>query len=374
MYKRAKQRLEESLDSIAPDLFDEIQQKEIEKIESEEILFAEIEQPDSRRKGVFGIWYRWVPVMAAVIIFAIFIGKSTMSQTEYGAVFIDVNPSIRIDYEQKKEQVKVTGLKAVNNDGNEVLNTLNVDKNDTDLDDIVVNLLEELKKNKYLTQKKNEIIISYYSKEPNKIVQKKVSDNLIQFQNGNEIVLEVFYQDIRESRELQSKAEEKGISIGKYYYIEDTAKKYHINPEKLYKKSVHDINIRMKKKQKEDKNTNKALDKTSGVSVKKPSSLETTTQIQSKKSMEQIPKSKEKITNKVSNVRKKPKKTKKKPKKKKENQSWHRNENAIKVNEKNNANQGKGKEQSSEENNSSDKKKNEQSPAKEQPVNKGKNK
>ena len=263
MYRGTKKRIEESIDSIAPDLFAKIQQREVKMIETEDELFCESEIKDNKRTKSFQSWYRWAPAIVIMIVCTIFIGKATILQVEYGAIFIDVNPSIKISYEQRREEVNVTKLEAVNHDGDKIIKDVKIEKGKTSLDKVVNDLFIIFRNKGYITKKRTEVIISYYSDEKNKEIERKVNEDLINFQKDNDLQLTVFYQDIRESESLQHKAKEQGISIGKYIYIENIAKKYHVNPKKLYKKSVHDINKRIEKKRTDqEKNKKQKIEET----------------------------------------------------------------------------------------------------------------
>lgn len=373
MYRRTKKRIEESIDSIAPDLFSKIQQREVKMIETEDELFCESEIKDNKRAKSFQLWYRWAPAIVIMIVCAIFIGKATMPQVEYGAIFIDVNPSIKISYEQRHEKVNVTKLEAVNHDGDKIIKDVKIEKGKTSLDKIVNDLFRVFRNKGYITKKKTEVIISYYSDEKNKMVEKKVKEDLINFQKDNELQLTVFYQDIRESESLQQKANEQGISIGKYIYIENIAKKYHVNPKRLYKKSVHDINKKIEKKQTDqERNKKQKIEETT-----QPNKEETTAfdmQKTEDKKTQTVNKRGKAIKN-TGESKKNVKKEKQKPKKKQENQSQNRNENATKVSpKKNSANKGatQGKSQEAQKNSKGNKP--EELPMKEKENNRGKNK
>lgn len=242
MYNDEKKQLQAGIDAIAPDILEKIKQQEIKKIESEEELFGcvdeyeKLETVDNKRKfkakSYVAAFSSVAAVAVACIILAIqFVGRPQVNSDTQ--IIIDVNPSIQLVL---KDDNKVKEISALNDDADKIIKNIDTKKS---LDVVIEKILLNLDEYHYLDDKDSAMLITYIGKNDSKAekIVKKAVDKYI---DVNECECEVLYQDIESSKELEKKASKKGVSVGKYYFVQKIST-YDITVEYLYEKNIKEI-------------------------------------------------------------------------------------------------------------------------------------
>lgn len=234
MYSREKRQLKTGFDCITPNVFENICQREVVKIEDESELFSELNKKANKveKSGRRTIAISSMVAVAACFLCLLLFGKNENVQNR---IILDINPSISI-WLDNKEQVKK--VEALNEDGKEILDEFPEKKN---LDETVIEILDRLVEKKYLQQNKASVLVTYDYKNgvaPQEKVKKLVEGYL---ETENEQVT-VIYQEIEAEEEEEKKAKEQGVSVGKYHFIQKLEKENkEIKAEELYDKNMEEI-------------------------------------------------------------------------------------------------------------------------------------
>ena len=169
-------------------------------------------------------------------------------------ITLDINPSIRMGLNYKKEVVKIEGL---NHDGKEIIKHENF-KGD-DLDDAIEEIAELVIQNGYITKENNYILVNVNDNNLKNEIYALVNK---EFREEN-IECNVIMQDIDEF--AKENALKYGISENKASYIEEIIKENDsITFEELKDKSINEINqiINNKEEIKESEEESKKEDET----------------------------------------------------------------------------------------------------------------
>ena len=233
MYNREKEKLIKAFNTLPPDdLFEKISKAPVKKISSEEELFSELaEHEEEKRRVCFRIPAAIGSLAAvAVCLFLFLVGGHTKEMGNQ--IIFDVNPSIRFIVDEDNE---VTEICALNKDAGKIVETLPESGN---LVVVTEALLKCLGEKRYLEQDGMLISFDYqHVKPPETLLKNTVS----QWMREEKRQVSVVYQTVSLNEEEKKKADEQGISVGKYSFIKKLKKEYHLNTEGMNKKGIGEI-------------------------------------------------------------------------------------------------------------------------------------
>lgn len=233
MYNREKEKLIKAFNTLPPDdLFEKISKAPVKKISSEEELFSELaEHEEEKRRVCFRIPAAIGSLAAvAVCLFLFLVGGQTKEMGNQ--IIFDVNPSIRFIVDEDNE---VTEICALNKDAGKIVETLPESGN---LVVVTEALLKCLGEKRYLEQDGMLISFDYqHVKPPETLLKNTVS----QWMREEKRQVSVVYQTVSLNEEEKKKADEQGISVGKYSFIKKLKKEYHLNTEGMNKKGIGEI-------------------------------------------------------------------------------------------------------------------------------------
>ena len=233
MYSREKEQLKNGFDALAPDLFENIREKEFVKIEKEEELFLGSSGGNAK---VLKMKRRKTLVSSMVAVAACFLCLLLFGKQENveNRIILDINPSISIWLDKENQ---VTKVEALNEDGKEILDKFPEVKN---LDETVTEILQRLTEKNYLQQDKASVLVTcdYKSGVAPKEQVEKIVDGYLETENEQ---VTVIYQEIEAKEEEEKRAKERGVSVGKYHFIKKLEKDHELNADELYDKNMEEI-------------------------------------------------------------------------------------------------------------------------------------
>lgn len=241
MDNNIEERFERVMTSSAPDLLNDLLKQPITKTENEDELFSELYPKSSRKTKTK--WVTAIAALAAAIVIAfLFLPKKSVEPKIMGSIIIDCNPSVKITV---TEDLKIYSVEGVNDDGEQILKNFQIPET---LEKAVSAVIDELKKEKYLTTEKKNILISYCYNNSNKekSVEKAVKDSVPKD-------VEFVYQTFQDDKNLEKIAGEQKISVGKYKYIEKLSKENNISRKKLKSMTINEISDELKASKPESK-------------------------------------------------------------------------------------------------------------------------
>lgn len=249
--KEIKEKLNQELDSMAPDILDKILLNPIEPVESEEELFKN--EPlfeEDTKKGK----YLWIPqvvgvvaCLAIVAIFSYMWFKPNMKPTTAPVVAsafkitIDVNPSFTIKV--NKDGI-VEKIQASNKDAKKIAKKLNekIDE-DTSYEEAMKLVVSSLKKNGYLKKDKSAMLVSVVS-EDKKMGKEKLNDiknYTKKIKKDKKVKCATIYQNCESNEKTKKIAKENNVSEGKASLCIKLAKKEKSSVKKMCKKSIYKL-------------------------------------------------------------------------------------------------------------------------------------
>ncbi len=193
-----------------------------------------------QRKRVFVV--KNVRRMALVASLALLVALGTMlgvlEQNDRVAdtVMLDVNPSIRLEINQKDQVLHALGN---NEDGQNILK--DVDVIGAKAEDAVADIVDAMYENGYITEATNSVLISV---ENNAALLNKLSSKTQEKINGYGFSGSIMSQQVTESEALKQTAQELGISTGKAQLISNIVQAdEEAIPEELSKLKINDLNL-----------------------------------------------------------------------------------------------------------------------------------
>lgn len=172
----------------------------------------------------------------------------------------DVNPSIELNV---NENEKVISVNALNEDGEKILDGMDLKK--VELDVAVNAIIGSMLKNGYISEIENSILVSVKNNDIEKAnkIKEDITNNINQILNASSISGSVLSQTYNEDENTQKLAEENKISDGKALLINKIlssnikdSKGNSYTFESLSKLSINELNLLLKEKKTEIKDTN----------------------------------------------------------------------------------------------------------------------
>jgi hypothetical protein len=244
--KDIKEKLNQELDKMAPDILNRILAEPIEPVKSEKELFGKnkplFKKQKNMRKYIFAPAMVMVAACAAILvmIFNPYIVQQIQNSPEKVAfnITIDVNPSITIDV---NESGTVEKVKAANKDAKKIVKQVNKQiTEDTDYNKAVKMVVKELGKNGYLKKEKNAMLISVISddKKTGKKELKEIKKETDKVKKKAGINGSVVYQVCEQDEKAVKIAEKNNVSVGKATLCMKLAAKENGNVDTMCKKSI----------------------------------------------------------------------------------------------------------------------------------------
>lgn len=172
--------------------------------------------------------YKYVSIassIAAVFILVFMFSRVSLNSNVYGYVSVDINPSVEFSVDKKFE---VLESKALNPDGEVIISEL--DAKGKNVYDVITDILYESEEHGYISQdKSNFVLVSVSLNNKSKTYLKNKSDEEIQLEGfllnldkklNNDNSDYIKGRVIKVTPEERKAAEEKDISMGKYYLME----------------------------------------------------------------------------------------------------------------------------------------------------------
>ncbi len=249
--KKIKEKINQELDSISPDILDKILLNPIEPVESENELFNNepLFENDTKREK-----YLWIPqvvgVAACLVIVAIlsFMWFRPDVKTNNNPIIassfnitIDVNPSFTI---KVNKEGKVEKIQASNKDAKKIVEKLNKKiSEDTTYEEAMKLVVSSLKKKGYLKKDKSAMLVSVVS-ENKKMGEEKlkdIKDYTKKLKKDKKVKCATIYQNCESNEKTRKIAKENNISEGKASLCIKLAKKEKTSVKKMCKKSIYKL-------------------------------------------------------------------------------------------------------------------------------------
>lgn len=264
MYYKTKKYINKNIDSIAPDILEQIMQQDIPQITSEEELLFTPTTPDQGRIPHFSWWQLSSAAVALVMVILLLINPFTQSDPSVMELQIDVNPSISLTTTLSGQ---VRQIQALNQDAQTVIKHIKPNGNITQ---ILPQIIKALNKNGYFCNSTNSILFSYLCSNEEKGLQQDIQRTINSCIKQEQLSVEVIYQTISPKEEITQAAETAGVSVGKYCFVKNLAQKYSLDAEMLYQDDLTSILNKVDKIKKREKQNTKRKKLSINKNTKKP--------------------------------------------------------------------------------------------------------
>ena len=251
-----EKRLASAIRETTPDILDELMKELDTDIVQEPALseaikreVPEVVEMKPRRKRS---WHKAMASCAAALVLviggAIYIGTGNST---FAVVGLDVNPSVEISINKKE---KVVSVDAVNEDGEQILNDMDLEG--TDLDVACNALVGAMLTKGYLTDTSNGLLVSVMSdnEDKGKEIESRLSGNLNTYLEDSEVATAIIGQVVRDDADIEAFAHENNVSLGKAWLISTLVNTGDpkMTEDSLLKLSVKDLILLTQKKELSD--------------------------------------------------------------------------------------------------------------------------
>ncbi len=168
-------------------------------------------------------------------------------------VVLDINPSVELQVNKKD---KVVGVVALNQDGKNILN--DVDVNDSNIKDAVNVLVDKMLKNGYISADSNSVLVSVKGSDEEKSanIKNEITNEIKENLKAKEIDVSILAQTLDDDDYIEDLADKYDISEGKatliHQIVKSNMKDHKGNAytfENLAKLSVNELNLLLSAKQ-----------------------------------------------------------------------------------------------------------------------------
>lgn len=242
-----KNKLNDELEAMAPDILAKIIDTPIEPIENGEELLRTKDKLFTGKNKI----KVWLPIATAVaacilvlisILNPISLSLSFNQKSEVAFnIIVDVNPSINIKV--NKDGI-VEELIAENKDAAKIAKQINKKLDDeSDYKKIVKKVIRKLNKNGYLKNEENAMLVSIISDDKNTSKEKIdiIKKQTKKVEEKKEIKCTSVFQVCEKNDEVEKVAKENKVSIGKATLCIKLAKEEKTNVKNMCKKSIDDL-------------------------------------------------------------------------------------------------------------------------------------
>ena len=207
-------------------------------------VLPKVVEETKQKKHYFG----WgLAGLAAIMVFALsfFLFQNLQQQNVDATIYLDVNPSVEIQVNQKD---KVLDVIPVNEDGRIIIGDMNF-KN-SDLNVTVNALIGSMVRNGYLSELKNSVLISVDTNDKSRaeVLENKLTREIDGVLQESALQGAILSQAIDDAAAIQEKANTYHISNGKAKLIEEITNNTYHEFEDLVDLSINDLNLIAKNK------------------------------------------------------------------------------------------------------------------------------
>lgn len=230
-----ERKISKAFKAAAPNVLDEVL-RDCEYTKGRTIMITETRRVSWTKKAVA------IAAAVAIIITGAF-GISTYvnNNSVTSIVSLDVNPSIEIEVNKQERVLAVTPL---NDDGKKVIGDM--DFKGSDIDVAINALIGSMLREGYLNDLANSILISVDGNDTVKSeeLQARLAQEIDNLLNTDSFTGSVLSQTVNHDTELDTLAEQYGITTGKAQLIRQiTSQNTHLTFEDLAKLSINELNL-----------------------------------------------------------------------------------------------------------------------------------
>lgn len=246
--KDIREKLNQELEQMAPDMLNKILSTPIEPVKDEKELFGK-DRPLFKDEKNWKQYFK-VPAIATlaacfvalIIILYPMLGMNPTEQKVAFSIVVDVNPSISINV---NEDGTVKKIKAENKDAKQIVNYVNSELHEEDDYKTAIKLVvKNLKKEGYLKKKKNAMLVSAVSMDKdNDIAEqlKEVKRETNEALETRKIKCKAVYQKVKLSNKIKKVAKNNDVSVGKAALCIELAKQEKVSVNKMCKKNIYHL-------------------------------------------------------------------------------------------------------------------------------------
>ena len=216
-----KARIKQEFEAATPNLSSKIIES-CKKASVEEVAVME----KAPKKPNFSVLFKRLSLCAAcLLIFVVGISAFVFIKNSQGdntptvdtSIYLDVNPSVEI---QLDGDGKVIDCIALNKDAEGVIKDLNLSGNN--VNDAIKSVIGSMHQNGYITKESSSILVSVSAKDDEKsdTLLTDITKNINEVFVDTEIKCSIITQAVTVSEELQKRAEENGVSVGKMHLVD----------------------------------------------------------------------------------------------------------------------------------------------------------
>lgn len=242
--KDIREKLNQELEEMAPDMLEKILSKPIEPVKNEKELFGRNKPLFKEKKNIKQ--YFIVPAMLAVaacFVMAVILMKPLFNvqndNTKMAfSIIVDVNPSVEI---QVNKDGKVDRVLADNKDAKSMIREINGEiKKDYDYNDAMKVVIKNFKKNGYLKKKNSAMLVSL-TNEKEDVSKEKLKEIKIETTKvlaDKKIKCKTVFQNCKIDGDVKKVAKKNDVSVGKASLCIKLAQKKNTSVKKMCKKSI----------------------------------------------------------------------------------------------------------------------------------------
>lgn len=242
--KDIREKLNQELEEMAPDMLEKILSKPIEPLKNEKELFGRNKPLFKEKKNMKQ--YFIVPAMLAVaacLVMAVILMKPLFNVQNNNtkmafSIIVDVNPSVEI---QVNKDGKVDRVVADNKDAKSMIREINGEiKKDYDYNDAMKVVIKNFKKNGYLKKKNSAMLVSL-TNEKEDVPKEKLKEIKIETTKvlaDKKIKCKTVFQNCKIDGDVKKVAKKNNVSVGKASLCIKLAQKENTSVKKMCKKSI----------------------------------------------------------------------------------------------------------------------------------------
>ena len=246
--KDIREKLNQELEDMAPDMLSKILSTPIEPIKSEKELLGK-ERPLFKEKKNWKPYMK-VPAIAAVaacfvaliiLLYPLFSASNHAEQKIAFSIVVDVNPSICIDV---NEDGSIHKIKAGNKDAKKIVNYVKSElKDEDDYKQVIKLVVKNLKSEGYLKKKQNAMLVSAIPAEENDITKeiKEVKKETSAALKKRGIKCKTVYQKVEMNDKIKRVADNNDVSLGKAALCIELAKEEKVSVKTMCKKNIENL-------------------------------------------------------------------------------------------------------------------------------------
>lgn len=242
--KDIREKLNQELEEMAPDMLEKILSKPIEPVKNEKELFGRNKSLFKEKKNIKQ--YFIVPAMLAVaacLVMAVILMKPLFNVQNNNtkmafSIIVDVNPSVEI---QVNKDGKVDRVLADNKDAKSMIREINGEiKKDYDYNDAMKVVIKNFKKNGYLKKKNSAMLVSL-TNEKEDVPKEKLKEIKIETTKvlaDKKIKCKTVFQNCKIDGDVKKVAKKNDVSVGKASLCIKLVQKENTSVKKMCKKSI----------------------------------------------------------------------------------------------------------------------------------------